>query len=335
MHVRQVLGEVPEAAAIAETMSHRLAATTAVGYGGHVANFITWCLAQPDQPAYLPATSGTVLRWLQADVCRDNKVRASSLQPYLSAINRLHEDLDLPKPALGPMVAGWRRGLAHKQGAGGREAQRVYLPPPVVAQVLDWALALDLSAASPTLVAVFCAAVAVVFTFSFFARGATGAALQVQHVRRSVAGLHITLEHEKGHARNRYARTLTLPPGSIPGLEPLLDKWEGLRGTTSPSRSYYALPGERGAFPSTQIDGWLREVLGHFGVAPPAGELWSGHSLRKGAASGASATGVGLDRICWCGGWSILSKAVHDYIDPTCPSSVAARRFFGWLRPPA
>ena len=42
-----------------------------------------------------------------------------------------------------------------------------------------------------------------------------------------------------------------------------------------------------------------------------------------------------LDRICWCGGWSILSRAVHDYIDPTCPTSLAARRFFGWLRRPA
>lgn len=247
----------------------------------------------------------------------------------------MHEDLDLPKPALGAMVTGWRRGLAHMQGADGREARRVYLPAHVVACALDWALALDLSAAAPAQIAVFRAAVAVVFTFSFFARGATGAALQVQHVRRSIAGLTITLEHEKGRARERYARVLTLPPDAVPGLEPLLNKWEGFRGVADSRRCYYALPGERAAFPSTQIDGWLRELLGHLDFAPPAGELWSGHSLRKGAASGASATGVGLDRICWCGGWSILSRAVHDYIDPTCPTSLAARRFFGWLRRPA
>jgi hypothetical protein len=333
--VRETLGDVPEAEAIAETISHRLAATTAASYGGHVASFVAWCLAQADQPSYLPATSGTVLQWLQAEVCRGNKVRASSLQPYLSAINRVHEDLDLPKPALGAMVSGWRRGLAHLQGADGREAQRVYLPAHVVAHALDWALALDLSTAAPEQIAVFRAAVAVVLTFSFFARGATGAALQVQHVRRSVAGLTVTLEHEKGRARARYARVITLPPGAVPGLEQVLDKWEGFRGDAPPRRCYYALPGERNAFPSTQVDGWLREVLGHFGFAPPAGELWSGHSLRKGAASGASAAGVVLDRICWCGGWSILSKAVYDYIDPTCPTSDAARRFFGWLRPPA
>ena len=334
-HVRETLGDVPEAEAIAETMSHRLAATTASSYGGHVANFVAWCLAQSDRPAYLPATSGTVLRWLQADVCRDNKVRTTSLQPYLSAINRMREDLDLPKPALGAMVTGWRRGLAHLQGADGREAQRVYLPAHVVASALDWALALDLSLAAPTQISAFRAAVAVVFTFSFFARGATGAALQVQHVRHSVAGLTITLEHEKGRARERYARVLTLPPDAVPGLKQLLSKWEGFWGFADPRRCYYALPGERAAVPSTQIDGWLREVLGHLDFAPPAGELWSGHSLRKGAASGASATGVGLDCICWCGGWSILWRAVHDCIDPMCPTSLAARRFFGWLRRPA
>ena len=40
-----------------------------------------------------------------------------------------------------------------------------------------------------------------------------------------------------------------------------------------------------------------------------------------------------LDRICFVGGWRIRAQTVHDYIDPTCPSSPAARRFFGWLLP--
>ena len=74
-------------------------------------------------------------------------------------------------------------------------------------------------------------------------------------------------------------------------------------------------------------------VLAHFDLQPPAQEKWSGHSLRKGAASGAAAIGVSLDRICFCGGWKIRGATVHDYIDPTCPATPAARRFFGWLRP--
>jgi len=62
---------------------------------------------------------------------------------------------------------------------------------------------------------------------------------------------------------------------------------------------------------------------------------WSGHSLRKGAASAASAIGVSLDRVCFIGGWKIKAATVHDYIDPTCPATVAGRRFFGWLLPAA
>ena len=72
-------------------------------------------------------------------------------------------------------------------------------------------------------------------------------------------------------------------------------------------------------------------ILGHLEEHPPAGEAWSGHSLRKGAASGAGAIDVALFRICFVGGWSIKSRAVFDYIDATCPASPAARRFFGWL----
>jgi len=85
--------------------------------------------------------------------------------------------------------------------------------------------------------------------------------------------------------------------------------------------------------PSTQVDTWLQLVLSHFGLEPPAGETWTGHSLRKGAASGAAALDVALHRICYVGGWSIKSRAVFDYIDATCPLTPACRRFFGWLKP--
>ena len=76
-------------------------------------------------------------------------------------------------------------------------------------------------------------------------------------------------------------------------------------------------------------------VLLRMGVEAPAGETWTGHSLRKGAASGAAAIMVGLDRICHMGGWKIHSGVVHDYIDPTCPATPAAYRFYGWLLPAA
>ena len=191
---------------------------------------------------------------------------------------------------------------------------------------------------------IFRAAVATVFTFCFFARGATGGPLLCGHVRSSTTnGILVTLEHEKGKAANtgiraslpfRLSRFLALKccfrngsnsaMSGVPALEPL-------RTATICCLGNRARP----SFPSTQIDAWLKEILSHLGVAPPDGEQWSGHSLRKGAASGAAAIGAPLNRICWCGGWSQTSRAVHDYIDPTCPASTAARRFFGWLRPPS
>ena len=127
------------------------------------------------------------------------------------------------------------------------------------------------------------------------------------------------------------SRTITFPPGAVPGLEELVAKWDEVASAGPLHKSYFNLPGERCAYPPGQIDTWLRLVLDHLGEQPPAGEAWSGHSLRKGAASGAAAIDVALFRICFMGGWSIKSAAVHDYIDATCPPSAAARRFFGWL----
>lgn len=328
------MGDVPEREAIMETMAHALAPSTASNYGGHWGRFVRWCEASPDQPDPLPATTGTVLRWLAADVTAHSKVRAASLQPYLSALNGMHRDLGFQEPAVGHLIQRYRAGLGHTQAAGGREARRTYLPPTVVSRVLDWALLLDLKQATRAELSAFRAAVSTVFTFVFFARGGTGSRLLDGHVRRSVAGITVTFAHEKGKAKNWDSRVIVIPPAAVPGLEQLLIKWECFRGAVKTGQSYYLLPGDKvKAFPATQVDTWLREILDHLGVAPPPGELWSGHSLRKGAASGANSILVSLVSICFVGGWAVASKAVHDYVDPTCPASDAARRFFGWLLP--
>ena len=125
---------------------------------------------------------------------------------------------------------------------------------------------------------------------------------------------------------------LTLDVDRIEGLADLLAKWERVRGGVPGSYSYYALPGQR-SFSPNQVDAWLKLVLDHLGAKAPEGEVWSGHSLRIGAASASDAIGVSLRRICWMGGWTSQSSAVKDYIDPTCPSSAAGRRYFGWLLP--
>ena len=46
---------------------------------------------------------------------------------------------------------------------------------------------------------------------------------------------------------------------------------------------------------------------------------WSGHSLRKGAASAASAIGVSLDRVCFIGGWKIKPRSMTTSTPPARP----------------
>ena len=135
------------------------------------------------------------------------------------------------------------------------------------------------------------AVVATVFTFVFFARGGSGSALRAGDVRRSDAGLHVTLGKEKTRHCASVSRVLTLDMSRIPGLDALLRRWESVRGAVHDGASYYTLPGQRN-FPAHQVDAWLRVVLDHLGAQAPAGETWSGHSLKIGAASAADALNV-------------------------------------------
>lgn len=323
---------LPEQERIAEVFTSALTEGTAEAYSRHFTRFAEWCEAQEDRPCPLPATTDTVVRWLAGDVCSGDRVQAKSLQPYLSAINTLHGDLELPEPALGRRIQRFRRGLGHLL-ARKRGAQRTYVPARVIERAHLRALAMsDEELRTPTGRRLLQAIVAVVFTFVFFARGGSGAALRVCDVRRSDAGLHVTLAKEKTQHSAAVSRVITLDEARIPGLRALLERWETVRGKVPDGASYYALPGQR-SFPSTQVDTWFKLVLDHVGAAPPHGEVWTGHSLRKGAASASDAAGVTLARICHVGGWSIKSSAVKDYIDPTCPDSAAGRRYFGWLLP--
>ena len=326
-------GDGPEAKRVTELMSAALTASTAENYSSKFVRFADWCDEQPDRPCPLPASTSTVIRWLAGDVCSADRVQAKSLQPYLSAINTIHADLEFATPAIGRRIQRFRRGLAHTL-ARDRGAARTYVPAPVIEQALEHGLAMTAEQlATPRGVRLLRAITATVFTFVFFARGGSGSALRAGDVRRSAAErLNVTLGKEKTMHCESVSRVLTLDLSRLPGLDLLLRRWEAARGDVPNHVSYYALPGES-EFPATQVDEWFKVVLDHLGAQAPAGEVWSGHSLRIGAASAADAAGVTLRRICWMGGWTAQSSAVKDYIDPTCPDSPAGRRFFGWLLP--
>ena len=185
------------------------------------------------------------MRWLGGDVCATDKVQAKSLQPYLSAINTLHEDMEMPAPALGRRIRRFRAGLGHVL-AKGRSAARTYVPAYIIAQAHEVGLALDdevlaTKAGRKLLQAI----VATVFTYVFFARGGSGAALRAHDVRLSSAGLHITIGKEKTRHCASVSRVLTIISSRIAGLDALLSKWEAVRGPVPKGASYYALPEDR------------------------------------------------------------------------------------------
>ena len=323
-------GKSSEADRIGEIFGAALTAGTTETYSRHFLRFARFCEERGLCP--LPASTNTVLKWLAGDVCSGDRVQAKSLQPYLSAINTLHADCEFAEPAVGRRIRRFKQGLGHLL-ARGREADRTYAPADVVSRAHEVGMALsDKQLRTDAGRKLLQAIVATVFTFTFFARGGSGAALRAKDVRPSEAGLHVTLGKEKTRYSAAVSRVVTLDWERIPGLRELLLRWEAVRGEVKASASYYALPGQS-SFPSTQVDTWFKLVLDHLGATPPQGETWSGHSLRKGAASAANAIGVSLAKICHVGGWSVKASTVHDYIDPTCPSSDAGRRYFGWMLP--
>ena len=73
----EILGDHPQREGILHKMSHSLASTTASTYGGHWRRFVEWCESQGDQPNPLPASTQTVVRWVE-DVTAGGKVHKSS-----------------------------------------------------------------------------------------------------------------------------------------------------------------------------------------------------------------------------------------------------------------
>ena len=114
----------------------------------------------------------------------------------------------------------------------------------------------------------------------------------------------------------------------------LLERFIAARGGAPPGAAFWALSGEDPSrWTSATQSAWLQQVLSHLGAQPPAGFKWTGHSLRKGAASAAAAVGVPLHVIAFYGTWSLDSATLaKDYIDPS--ASLPARLVLFWASHP-
>jgi hypothetical protein len=92
------------------------------------------------------------------------------------------------------------------------------------------------------------------------------------------------------------------------------------------------MPADSLKWRSSVIDSWLKQLLPLVGHAPPAGETWSGHSLRSGGASASLAIGVNMFYIMHHSVWKSMA-AVQQYLSLHVLPSAPAYLFFGWMLP--
>jgi hypothetical protein len=110
-----------------------LATKTKENYNSNLTGYFRFCDEFLLDPlAVGPIDIARYLAWM----AKRGTVAADSLQPYLSAINRLLQDHALPPVALGPLVTGVRKGLTNCQLDTRPLPKRLPLSAPVMLYVL-------------------------------------------------------------------------------------------------------------------------------------------------------------------------------------------------------
>lgn len=311
-------------------------------YASALKGFLEFC----DEESLLPldVTPVHVARYL-AWLGLRGTVAAASLQPYLSAINRLLKDHGKPPVALGPLVADVRAGLGNSQVPLSPAPARIPLPAPVALDILVEAESVlsTTSWFSPQDPAVrrARALVAVLVNYIFFCRGECGVSLRSSDISVHDGFLTLLLRKVKGRAAFPEHRLplLQISTAAIPRIAAVFTQFVQGRlllaarnGYPVPSSLWALHPSDLCAtWSAATLTTWLSEACAVTGHRPPPGFTWTSHSLRKGAASAANAINVVLPKIRYMGGWARDSDVVLDYIDPTMAPTPAALLFFGHM----
>jgi hypothetical protein len=279
-------------------------------------------------------------------------VAASSLQPYLSAVNKFFRDHHRQPIAVGELLADARRGLEMLQNRLVAADTRLPLPAPVALDILLAAntlrATLTWSPATRTMLERFRACLAVCVNYTFFCRAETGARCQTGDitVERPSKQICMFVRKSKGEQRRdtRDKLVVAIPIADNPILADLMDYYTQHRAAfcaayykrPPPTALWSFLPAEDSAEwgAASTIPAWLSHSLRTVNTFAPTGFKWTSHSLRKGAASAARCIGAPLPVIKYMGGWAKSSSVTEGkYIDPTMTPTLAAWRFVGWLAP--
>eukprot|EP00873_Tetraselmis_striata_P012026 jgi/Tetstr1/432290/TSEL_021692.t1 len=249
-----------------------------------------------------PGTMARYITWLG----NLGTIKASSLQPYLSAVNNFFKDHNREPMAPGDLVSRVRKGLAASQWTLSPELMRAPLPARVVLKALTLANALRLEL-GPTWgtdpntvvrVELFRASLAVVVLCLFFCRGGAGVECRTGDLTVGPPDCGILLYHCDRKVQ---------------------------RGADASKKLLCQLPA------SAHAD--IAELLHYIDAAR---QVFAGGRVlaaRWGATTTAYVIGVTMQKIKYFGGWAMETSVVLDYIDPTVLPCPAAWHLFGWMTP--
>ena len=324
----------------AELLSRGRRPATKRSYVGKWRRFVRFCTRiLPDvygrRPRrYLPASERTVLLYI-AYLRDEGRVHEGSLNPYLAAINQAHEDIGLPRPAVGHWTALLRKGFRDAEGDDFDEHTERAIRAPVPAEAIHAIMLLGLDTTDQSVLRM-CACI--VLCYCWYNRADTGVLLLRRDVTFDARG--ITLNQQgKTVARNQACEVHRRHDsrhdhGQL--VLKLLQRWHNTSASwQSVKDHYWSLPGETqsaSAWPAKLITRWLNSLLPLVNMQPPAGEKWSGHSLRSGGASASLAIGCEMFHVMHHGVWKSLA-AVQQYLSMMILPSTAAYIFFGWMLP--
>jgi hypothetical protein len=321
-----------------------LADSTSEYYQRHWRSFCTWCASAGLDP--MPATPQMVFAYV-GHLAERGTIAASSLKPYLSAINSRHADAELPRPALGHLVTRAKQGMAAAQSAMQTQDTRFPLPAAAAVAVLEHGLAVVRRGRGGTTPVAHAARLracyALVLTFLFMGR--QDSSVSLLDIDHGIDGDFIWLRlTEKQKRRQAYRRVVRLPlrwqppnghRSRLPDVATLGRAYGTARtaciGASRAPAYFFQLPGE--PQPRTQsMSAWIAAALDAVGVHAPPGFTYLGHSLRSGGASAAEAIGVPAFRANWLGGWAPSSRVREQhYLDPSVLPSPEAHQLLGWL----
>ena len=324
----------------ADLLSRGRRPSTKKSYAGKWRRFVRFCTNILPQVygvrarKYLPATERTVLMYL-CHLRAEGLVHECSLNPYLAAINQAHEDLGLPRPAVGHWTALLRRGFKDAEGEDFNEDIERTIRAPVPPEAIHALLLLGLNTDDTTVLR-RCACI--VLCYCWFNRADSGVLLLRRDVTIDARGITLN-QHGKTIARNQACpvhrrHDARFDHGGL--VLKLLQRWHSASAVwQSPDHHYWSLAGESqsaSAWPAKLVTSWLNSVLLLVDMAPPSGEKWTGHSLRSGGASACIAIGVDIFHIMKHGVWKSLA-AVQQYLSMMDLPTTANYIFFGWLLP--